>query len=97
MNWMLYLLLINALTFVLYWHDKRAARVHGKARVPEASLLLAGFLGGTPAALVAQRSLRHKTRKQSFQLKFWALTVAQLALLAMQPDPVPLILHRAFG
>ena len=97
MNPWLYLALINALTFVLYWHDKRSARVRGRARVPEATLLLAGFLGGTPAALAAQHALRHKTRKQSFQLKFWAITLVQMLLLVLQPDPLPAILHRAFG
>lgn len=96
MNWMLYLVLINALTFFLYWHDKRSAQVRGAARIPEATLLGAGFLGGTPAALVAQRLLRHKTRKTSFQLKFWAITFVQLALLAFQPQPVATILYRAF-
>lgn len=97
MHWMLYLALINALTFFLYWHDKRSAQVRGASRVPEATLLLTGFLGGTPAALVAQRLLRHKTRKTSFQLKFWGMTFLQLGLLALQPDPVPAILYRVFG
>ena len=80
----------------LYWQDKRAARRPGAARVPEALLLFAGFLGGTVAALLAQRLLRHKTRKRSFQFKFWALTLVQIALFAVQPDPLPLILHRVF-
>lgn len=97
MNWMLYLVLINGLTFFLYWHDKRAAQRPGASRVPEATLLMVGFLGGTPAALVAQRLLRHKTRKQSFQLKFWAITFVQLGLLAFQPEPIPTILYRAFA
>ncbi len=97
MNWLLYLVLINGLTFFLYWHDKRSSQMHGARRVPEATLLGLGFLGGTPAALVAQRLLRHKTRKTSFQLKFWAITFVQLALLALQPDPVGQILYRAFA
>lgn len=79
-----YFLLINLLTFALYWHDKRAA-VRGGWRIPEASLLLGGFLGGTPAALTAQRRFRHKTRKGSFQFKFWALTAVQAGLLFWQP------------
>lgn len=97
MNWMLYLALINGLTFFLYWHDKRSSQQRGVRRVPEATLLLAGLLGGTPAALVAQRLLRHKTRKTSFQLKFWAMSLLQLALLAFQPEPVGQILYRAFA
>lgn len=92
----LYLAIINAVTFVMYWQDKRASRAGGP-RVPEATLLLAGFFGGTGAAIVAQQMLRHKTRKASFQLKFWAMTVLQVILLLVQPGPVALILSRAFA
>jgi len=91
MNMFFYLALINALTFFFYWFDKRAARRHGMRRVPEATLLMAGFLGGTPAALVG-----HKTRKTSFQIKFWAVTFVQLGLLLFPPDVLRLILSRAF-
>ena len=97
MNLALYLLIINALTFAMYWQDKRAARRPGAPRVPEAMLLGVGVAGGTGAALVAQRLLRHKTRKRSFQLKFWAITFVQIGLLAFPPEVVKLLLSRAFG
>lgn len=96
MNLWLYLLVINALTFAIYWQDKRAARNHGP-RTPEALLLGIGFAGGTVAAFLAQRALRHKNRKQSFQFKFWAITVVQVGLLLIQPHPLPLLFSRAFG
>lgn len=73
------LLAVNLLTFLLYALDKRAAR-RGGWRVPEATLLLLGFLGGTPAALLAQQVLRHKNRKRRFQWRFWGLTLLQGAL-----------------
>lgn len=97
MNLALYLLIVNLLTFAMYWQDKRAAKQPGAPRVPEAMLLGVGFAGGTGAALVAQRLLRHKTRKRSFQFKFWAITFVQIGLLAFPPDVVKLILSRAFG
>jgi uncharacterized membrane protein YsdA (DUF1294 family) len=97
MNLWLYLLIVNAVTYAMYWQDKRASRNRGAARVPEATLLLAGFLGGTLAAIAAQQVVRHKNKKQSFQFKFWALTALQIALLILQPAPLPLILSRAFG
>lgn len=97
MQLLTYLAVINALTFVLYWHDKRMARRAGAARVPEFVLLLGGFAGGTLAAIVAQQILRHKTRKQSFQFKFWALTVVQIALLLFPPATLKVIFARAFA
>jgi uncharacterized membrane protein YsdA (DUF1294 family) len=96
MNLALYLLVVNLLTFAMYWQDKRAARAGGP-RVPEAMLLGVGFAGGTGAALIAQKLLRHKTRKRSFQFKFWAITFVQIGLLIFPPDIVKLLLSRAFG
>lgn len=85
MNLWLYLLIINAITLFLYGTDKLAARGGAGIRIPEYILLLSGFLGGTIAAVVGQQYFRHKTRKLSFQFKFWGLTMVQLALIALQP------------
>jgi len=97
MHLALYFIAINLLTFAMYWQDKRAAKQPGAPRVPEALLLGVGFAGGTGAALIAQRLLRHKTRKKSYQFKFWAITFVQIFLLAFPPDIVRLLLSRAFG
>lgn len=94
MNLVFYFLAINALTFFLYWQDKRAARRGGVMRTPEYVLLLAGFMGGTLMAIVAQQKLRHKTRKASFQIKFWLLTAIQVVLLVVQPAPLRAIVAR---
>lgn len=95
MNLWLYILLINAATFVLYGLDKKLAR-SGAARVPEYFLLLVGFAGGTLAAILAQQMFRHKTKKLSFQFKFWALTMVQLMLLVLQPTEFTSIINRFF-
>jgi uncharacterized membrane protein YsdA (DUF1294 family)/cold shock CspA family protein len=65
---------VSVLTFLVYWFDKSAAR-HGQWRTKESSLLLLGLAGGWPGAVVAQRVLRHKSRKQSFQVPFWGTVV----------------------
>jgi len=70
---------LNLATYFTYARDKSAARANQR-RTPEATLLLLGLLGGWPAALLAQRRLRHKTAKTSFQLKFWLTVLANLAL-----------------
>ena len=55
-----------------------------------------GLLGGTIAAFAAQRVLRHKNRKASFQFKFWATTAVQVGLLRFQPMAVRMVFARLF-
>jgi uncharacterized membrane protein YsdA (DUF1294 family) len=90
---LLYLVIVNAVTYFLYWRDKRASRQRDW-RTPEAVLLFFGFIGGTIAGFVAQRVLRHKNRKTSFQFKFWSLTLVQLYLLIFPPSLLQPILHK---
>jgi uncharacterized membrane protein YsdA (DUF1294 family) len=71
---------VSILTFLVYWFDKSAAR-HGQWRTKESSLLLLGLAGGWPGAVVAQRVLRHKSRKQSFQVAFWGTVVLNSLVL----------------
>jgi uncharacterized membrane protein YsdA (DUF1294 family) len=40
------------------------------------------LVGGWPGALVAQRVLRHKSRKKPFQVTFWVVVVLNCAALA---------------
>jgi uncharacterized membrane protein YsdA (DUF1294 family) len=77
-----WLLLVNAAAFALFWLDKRAARAGGR-RAKESTLLLAAFLGGSPAALLAMRLFRHKTRKVSFRLRLWILLCVQALAVAV--------------
>jgi uncharacterized membrane protein YsdA (DUF1294 family)/cold shock CspA family protein len=72
--------IVSIVTSLLYWLDKSAAR-RGAWRMQERSLLFIGLVGGWPGAVVAQRVLRHKTRKQSFQLAFWGTAVLNSIVL----------------
>jgi len=62
--------LASATTFVIYAHDKEAARTNGW-RVKESTLHGLALLGGWPGALMAQTALRHKIRKRAFLVIFW--------------------------
>ena len=70
--------LVSLFSFCQYWMDKQSAQ-KGRWRTPENSLHIAELLGGWPGALVAQQVFRHKTRKASFQLVFWAVVVLHQA------------------
>lgn len=64
--------ILSGLTYLVYSWDKRQARAAGQ-REPENLLHLLELLGGWPGAWIAQRRLRHKTTKLSFQLVFWLI------------------------
>jgi len=63
---------LSILTYALYAADKQWAR-EGARRVPESNLHLIELRGGWPGAWLAQRRLRHKSSKQSYQLVFWLI------------------------
>ncbi|MES2188396.1 MAG: DUF1294 domain-containing protein [Pseudomonadota bacterium] len=68
--------------FTAYALDKSAA-IAGRRRIPEATLLWLGLACGWPGGLLAQRLLRHKTRKQPFQRLFRATVVLNLGAAAL--------------
>lgn len=69
-------------SYIAYWRDKDAAGAD-RRRTPEATLHLLDALGGWPGALIAQQQFRHKTAKATFQAKFWATVLANLAVVAL--------------
>jgi len=63
-----YFLIVNAITYLAFRRDKRRSEARGW-RTPEKTLLTMALVGGWPAAKLAQRRLRHKTRKQPFAFR----------------------------
>ena len=82
--WLAWLILTGAVTYAGFAWDKAMAR-KGRRRVPERRLLWLCALGGAWGGKLAQRRLRHKTRKQPFARRLDVLALAHLAaiLLAM--------------
>lgn len=70
----------SALTFLAYALDKSAAR-NDRWRTKESRLHIFGLIGGWPGALVAQKLLRHKSKKQSFRVVFWVTVLANCGAL----------------
>ncbi len=71
---------LSLVAFVAYALDKSAAR-SGSWRTGEGTLLFLGLLGGWPGALIAQQTLRHKSKKVSFRMTFWVTVVINCAVL----------------
>ena len=78
----IYLFIINVITYVTFAGDKRAAEL-GRRRISERDLLTLAFIGGTPGALIAQQMLRHKTRKEPFRSTLWTLAGLHLVVAAI--------------
>lgn len=68
----------SLVTFVFYALDKNAAR-KGAWRIPEAQLHLFALIGGWPGAMIAQQTLRHKSKKPSFRFVFWLTVLLNIA------------------
>lgn len=77
---LVYLLIINALGFLLMRWDKAKARKN-RWRIPEATLMAVATLGGSVGSLLGMYALHHKTRKAKFYLGIPAILVVQIALL----------------
>ncbi|RKY14336.1 MAG: hypothetical protein DRP52_00330 [Planctomycetota bacterium] len=76
-----YLIGINLTTLVSYDFDKHQA-VHNHSRIPEIVLHLLALAGGSPAALGAQITFRHKTKKRIFRIISIAIVLIQLAVVS---------------
>lgn len=69
-----WMLVASCVTYGMYVYDKHQAVSKGW-RVSEGSLHLAELLGGWPGAFLAQRGLRHKCSKPSYQVGFWFIVI----------------------
>ena len=74
--------LMSLAAFVALGLDKRAATLDSR-RTPESTLHTLELLGGWPGALAARHLFRHKTRKASYRLVFWAIGTLHLVAWAL--------------
>lgn len=79
---LIYLLIINAASFLLMMEDKRRARKK-LWRIPEARLLLFAALGGSIGSLAGMYTFRHKTLHLKFTLGIPLILAAQVVLAVL--------------
>ena len=74
-----WLILVNLAAFILYGTDKSYAK-KGKRRIPEKTLLLWAFLGGSIGAFLGMKVFHHKTLKPKFAVTVPVLMVLELVI-----------------
>ena len=67
MNFIVYFVSINLISFVIMFIDKKKA-IHRKWRIAEDTLLLLSLLGGCFGMLIGMYFFHHKTKKLKFKL-----------------------------
>ena len=72
-----YLLVVNLITFFLYGIDKRRA-VRKAWRIPESVLIGFAAIGGSVGAFLAMLVFRHKTKHAKFTVGVPLILVAQI-------------------
>ena len=77
---LLYLLIVNALGFLLMLVDKRKAQKN-LWRIPEATLFLMAAIGGSIGSIAGMYKFRHKTKHWQFVIGMPAILILQLALV----------------
>lgn len=60
-----YILVINAISFIMVGYDKRRA-IKDKWRVPEKRFFIFAFLGGALGVYIGMKHFRHKTLHKHF-------------------------------
>jgi len=80
-KWLLiYLLVINIITFVLFAVDKWKA-IHGRWRIRTITLMGFALAGGTVGGLLAMYIFRHKTKTASFTVGLPVMLVVHVVIL----------------
>ena len=77
-----YLILVNLAAFILYGADKSYAK-KGARRIPERTLLLWAWIGGSIGAFLGMKVFHHKTLKPKFAITVPVLLVLEIAIIGV--------------
>lgn len=79
-NILIYLVIINFITFIAMGIDKRKAQ-KGRWRISEHALFVLVLLGGGIGGIIGMYHFRHKTKKPKFYIGFPAIAVLEIIAL----------------
>ena len=75
-----YLVIINIVTFLLFGIDKRRA-IKNKWRISEAMLLISSLIGGVIGGLFGMSVFHHKTKKIKFRILMPLILILHIFLV----------------
>ncbi len=78
-NIVIYLLIINIITLLAMYIDKRKAK-KGKRRIPEKTLFTLVILGGGIGGIIGMYVFRHKTKKTRFIVGFPLILILEILI-----------------
>lgn len=76
-NFVIYLIIINIITFTAMWLDKRKAKKN-KRRIPEKTLFILVMIGGGIGGIAGMYTFRHKTKKTRFVIGFPLILIIEI-------------------
>jgi|LGVE01.1.fsa_nt_gb uncharacterized membrane protein YsdA (DUF1294 family) len=77
-----YLFLINAITYLLFWKDKQRAKKH-QWRISEKTLLVCCVLGGGLGGLFGTKKFHHKTKNPIFYIGIPLMIIVELIAIGL--------------
>ncbi|WP_300380642.1 DUF1294 domain-containing protein [Clostridium sp.] len=77
---LIYLLIINIISFISMYLDKQRAIKH-KWRIQESTLLGLAILGGSIGSYLGMKAFRHKTKNLKFTLGVPFIILCQISLI----------------
>lgn len=75
-----YFIIINVVSFITMYIDKRKAEAH-KWRIPEARLFLLAAIFGSIGVFLGMQVFRHKTKHMKFVLGIPCIIIIQIILI----------------
>lgn len=79
-NIVIYLVVINLVTFLAMFSDKRKAK-KARRRIPERTLFMLVALGGGIGGIAGMYVFRHKTKKARFVIGFPAILIFEVLIV----------------
>ena len=79
-NIIIYLIVINIISFLAMWIDKEKAKKN-KWRISESALFTLSILGGSIGGLIGMYTFRHKTKKARFTIGIPVILFLQIVLI----------------